>query len=116
MKIRFQADGDLNLAIVTGVLRREPAIDFQTANASNLTSLSDLEVLTLTAQSGRILVSHDQRTMPRYFAEFITTQTSSGVIIALQSLPVNQAIDSLIKIWGTYDSENWMNRIVYLPM
>jgi hypothetical protein len=32
MKIKFQADADLNEDIVTGVLRRMPEIDFQTAN------------------------------------------------------------------------------------
>ena len=35
MKIRFQADADFNQAIVTGVLRRQPSIDFKSANASN---------------------------------------------------------------------------------
>jgi hypothetical protein len=30
--IRYQADADLNQAIVTGVLRREPTVDFQTAD------------------------------------------------------------------------------------
>jgi hypothetical protein len=32
MSIRFQADADLNQAIVAGVLRRDSNIDFQTAN------------------------------------------------------------------------------------
>lgn len=45
MTIRFQADADLNQAIITGILRREPLIDFQTANVSALSGLSDLEVL-----------------------------------------------------------------------
>ncbi len=36
MKIRYQADADLNQNIVTGVLRREPTIDFQTAFAAKL--------------------------------------------------------------------------------
>lgn len=31
MTVRFQADADLNMAIVSAVLRREPAVDFQTA-------------------------------------------------------------------------------------
>jgi hypothetical protein len=31
VKIRFQADEDLDQAIVNGVLRREPSVDFQTA-------------------------------------------------------------------------------------
>lgn len=59
MKIRFQADADLNQAIVTGVVRREPMIDFQTAKISNLTKLLDIDVLLLAARANRILVSHD---------------------------------------------------------
>lgn len=49
MKIRFQADADLNQAIVTGIVRREPTLDFQTSNVSNLTGLTDLEVLNFVA-------------------------------------------------------------------
>jgi len=116
MKILFQADADLNQVIVTGVLRQEPIIDFQTSNVSSLAGLSDLEVLAVAAEASRTLVTHDQRTMPRYFAQFITTQTSPGVIIVLQSLPVSEAIANLIKIWQTTDSEEWINRIAYLPL
>ncbi|MEG5061266.1 hypothetical protein QUB60_26035 [Microcoleus sp. A2-C5] len=54
--------------------------------------------------------------MPRYFAEFISTQTTSGVIIVLQSFPISDAIDNLIKIWQTSESEDWVNRIAYLPL
>jgi len=103
-------------AIVTGVMRREVTVDFQTSNASLLSGLTDLEVLAFAAQENRILVSQDQRTMPRYFAEFISTQTSSGVIIVLPSFPVSEAIDNLIKIWQTSESEDWVNRIAYLPL
>jgi len=45
VKIRFQADADLNEDIVKGVLRREPGIDFRTAGAADFRHLSDLEVL-----------------------------------------------------------------------
>jgi hypothetical protein len=36
MKVRFQADADLNAEIVAGVLRREPSTDFQTAAPEHL--------------------------------------------------------------------------------
>ena len=36
MRIRFQADNDLNKAIVRAVVRREPAIDFRSAQAAGL--------------------------------------------------------------------------------
>lgn len=74
MKVRFQADADLNEDIVTGMLRREP-----TATAG-LRLLSDLDVLTLAAREGRVLVSHD-RTMPRTFAGFVRTNVSPGLLI-----------------------------------
>lgn len=54
--------------------------------------------------------------MLRYFAEFAATQTSSGVIIVLQSFPIGEAINHLIKIWQTSEAEDWVNRIAYLPL
>jgi hypothetical protein len=36
VKVRFLADADLNQAIVSGLLRREPAIDFLSAHAAGL--------------------------------------------------------------------------------
>ena len=81
MNIRYQADADLNQAIVTGVLRQEPKIDFQTASAAGLEGVKDPEVLAIAAQQERILVSHDRKTMPAEFAAFIARHRSSGVII-----------------------------------
>jgi len=42
MKVRFQADADLNQNIVKATLRLEPGIDFQTASAAGLMGLPDL--------------------------------------------------------------------------
>jgi hypothetical protein len=61
MRIRFQADADLNHIVVRATLRLEPSIDFQTAQAANLTGLNDSDVLKLDADEGRILVSHDRK-------------------------------------------------------
>ncbi|MGH9446656.1 MAG: hypothetical protein ACRD3O_13125 [Terriglobia bacterium] len=36
MKIRYQADENLDQAIVYGVLRQEPSLDFQTAQEAGL--------------------------------------------------------------------------------
>jgi hypothetical protein len=78
MPIRFQADADLNQIIVSAVLRRVPAIDFRTATAAGLAGLADPEVLARAAREGRILVTHDQTTMPGHFGEFVRAQRSPG--------------------------------------
>jgi hypothetical protein len=91
MKVRFQADADLNEIIVKAMLRREPGVDFQTAQAAGLAGLNDRDVLALAARSNRVLVTHDRKTMPGHFADFITSQTSG-------------------------EAEEWRNRIYSLPL
>lgn len=114
--IRYQADADLNQAIVTGVLRREPTVDFQTALAAGLEGVKDLEVLAMAAQQQRILVSHDRRTMPLEFAQFMTGNQSSGVIIVSRKLPIEVAIEELLLIWAASTAAEWVNRIAKLPL
>lgn len=116
MTLRYQADADLNQAIVTGVLRREPTVDFQTAFAASLQGVKDSEVLAIAAQQNRILVSHDRRTMPLEFADFISSHQSSGVIIVSRKLPVEVVIEELLLIWAASSPEEWMNRIAKLPL
>ena len=115
MKVRFQADADLNEDIVTGILRREPRVDFQTATTSGLRLLSDLEVLTLAAREGRVLVSHDRRTMPRAFAEFARSKVSPGLLIISQKTDLLAAIDDLLLVWLISEAEEWSNQIGAIP-
>ena len=115
MKIRFQADADLNEDIVMGVIRREPKIDFPTATAAGLRGIPDHQVLALAARDGRILISHDWETMPYHFSQFIATQTSPGVLIVPQQLGVRTAIEELTTIWGASEAEEYINRILRIP-
>jgi Domain of unknown function (DUF5615) len=70
VKVRFQADNDLRRAIVRGVVRSEAQIDFNSAQAARLDGVPDPEVLALSADAGRILVSHDFQTIPGHFQRF----------------------------------------------
>ena len=116
MKVQFQADADLNEILVKATIRREPGIDFQTASAAGLGGLNDKDVLALAARSGRLLVTHDRRTMPKHFAEFIAMQSSAGVLIVPQKLSVMQVVEDLILIWAVTDATEWTNRIYSLPL
>jgi hypothetical protein len=116
VKIRYQADADLNQNIVTGVLRREPTIDFQTAPAAKLERVKDIEVLAIAAQQKRILISHDRKTMPSEFAQFINNNQSSGVIIVSRKVLIEIIIEELILIWAVSSAEEWINRIAKIPL
>jgi Domain of unknown function (DUF5615) len=116
MIVRFQADADLNHLILKAVLRREPSIDFQTAHAAGLASLPDPEVLAQAAQAGRVLVTHDRKTIPTHFSDFIGHTTSNGVIIIPEKLPIRVAVEDLLLVWPASEAEDWHNRIQILPL
>ncbi|MSP13218.1 MAG: hypothetical protein EXR62_09710 [Chloroflexi bacterium] len=116
MNVRFQADANLNFDIVKGILRREPSIDFETAEAANLPGLPDQAVLAIAAKGGRVLVTHDRKTMPGHFAEFIMTETSPGVLILSRKLFLAEAIEDLLLIWAASEADEWINRIFWLPL
>ena len=115
MKPRFQADNDLDQRIVTAVRRLGPAVDFQTAPTLDLHGLSDPEVLALAAEQGRVLVSHDRRTLPYHFRQFIASRTSPGVIIVSQRLSIGRAAEFLYILWAASDAEEYINIVYDLP-
>ena len=117
MIVRYQADADLNQIILRGVIRREPAIEFVTPAEGELIDQDDRTVLELAARHGRILVSHDRKTMSRHFYEFIETNDSPGVfVIRQQRCPVAVAIEELLMIWEASEAEEWVNQYRYLPL
>lgn len=116
MKIKFQADADLNEDIVTGVLRRSPEIDFQTATEAGLQGLKDENVLEIASREKRILVTHDRKTMSKHFAEFIGQNECAGVIIVSKKLEISLVIEELILIWAASEAEEYINSIRQLPI
>ncbi len=62
-----------------------------------------------------MLVTHDQKTMPKHFYKFIEKQSSPGIIIVPQSLATGKVAEDLLTIWNASEAEEWLNRIEYLP-
>jgi len=116
VKLKFLADADLNALIVDGVIRRRPAIDFRRHPDIDLEGKSDLQVLQLAADMDRLLVSHDFRTMPAAFGEFISEHTSPGVLLVPQHLAIGEAIDDLLLFWELENAADWISRIGFLPI
>jgi hypothetical protein len=78
--------------------------------------LQDEAVLKVAAESGRVLVTHDRNTMLRHFAHFIEAQSSPGLIVVSQKLPVRAAIEQLVLVWECMDVEELANARLFIPM
>jgi hypothetical protein len=87
----------------------------RSSQAARLERRKDPEVLALAADEGRILVSHDFRTMPEHFRQFTRDKLSPGVFLINQYLSIGQAIESLCLIWEASDASEWQNRVCLIP-
>jgi hypothetical protein len=116
VRVRFQADADLDGRIVRGLRRASPEIDIRSALDASLAGLEDPEVLRIAADSERILVSQDRRTMPGHFARYVNRATSPGVILVREATPIATAIEDIVLIWSASEAEEWMNRLVWIPL
>jgi len=116
MRPRFQADADFNHKVILGLRRRNAAIDFQDANAGAVAGIPDSKVLSIAADLGRILVSHDRSTMPAHFERFLTNRSSPGLIVVDQDLDIGRSIEELLLIWTATDIDEWKDKIGYVPI
>src|SRR6266581_1363376 len=105
MRVRFQADADLDGRILRGLRRVAPEIDIRTATDAGLAGLKDPDVLRISAHSGRVLVSQDRRTMPAHFVRYVTGTQSSGVVVLREAIPIATAIEELVLIWSASEAD-----------
>jgi len=97
------------------VVRREPLIDFRSAQSAHLDGMADSEVLAFAAKEGRVLISHDLQTMPGHFRNFVQRGRCPGVLLIRQDLPVGAAVASLVLVWEASDASEWENRLCVVP-
>jgi hypothetical protein len=114
---RFLANHDLTEAIVLGLMRREPAIEFLRLRELGMAVSPDTDVLEYASRENLLIVSHDVNTMTAHAAERIIAGLSmAGVFVAHQGDPVSLIIDDLVLIWAATEAEDWAQQVVFLPM
>lgn len=116
MPVKFLADANLDQDIVTGLVRRQGEIDFALPQDMIREGMKDPEVLQVAASFDRILVTHDVRTMPKHFGQFVTRHASSGVILVPAKMAIGTVIEELLMIWELSEPGDWQNRIRRLPL
>jgi hypothetical protein len=116
LTIRFQADNDLKFAIVKAVRRREPAIDFASAQDASIRGLPDPVLLDRAAEENRVLVSHDRRTMFHHFRRHLAAGKSSpGLLIVSQNASVAAVVDAIVVLWVAAEPQELRDQVFHLP-
>lgn len=77
----------------------------------------DPTVLEWTAHEGRILLTHDKKTIPFYAYERVRKhQPMPGVFEIAADMPIGQAIEEILLLAECSLEREWEGQIVYLPM
>lgn len=114
--LRFQADNDLRFAIVKAVWHLEPAIDFASAQQAGLDNISDPSLLDRAAAEGRVVVTHDRRTMLAYFRDRLAAGKSSpGLIVVAQGTPIGAAAEAIVILWAATRPGELTDQAYHLP-
>jgi predicted nuclease of predicted toxin-antitoxin system len=89
-------DQDFNHHILRGLSRRVSGLDALTAHQAGLGAATDSELLAEAAKVGRVIVTHDRKTMPMHAGRRIKRgEKVSGVIVVPRKLALLKAIEDL---------------------
>ncbi len=115
--MRFLADENFHGPILRGLLRVYPDLDIVRVQDVEINEAEDPIVLEWAAKAGRILLTHDFKTMPKFAYDRVAIELPMpGVIQIPQDMPIGQTIDELLAVIGASDSAEYENRVVYLPL
>ena len=115
--LRFLADEDFNRIIVRGVLRARPEIDIVRVQDIGLRTENDPEVLDRAAAEGRILLTHDEQTMPAYaYERVLASLVMPGVFVVQQEESISRIIEEIILLAECSLEGEWQGQVIYLPL
>lgn len=115
--MRFATDENFDGRILNGLRARLPELDVVRVQDTQMYQAPDDELLTWLADEGRILLTHDVRTMPLFVYERVRAgYPAPGVIAVHKSTPIGIAIDELETVIGAGASEDFINQVMFIPI
>ncbi len=106
-------DENLNHRILRGLKLRFPSLDYVIAQATELQGSKDSVLLAWAGQHGRVLMTHDSKTIPRFAYERIAAgEPMPGVIVIPWDLQIGQAIEELIILFECSRPKDFRNSVV----
>jgi hypothetical protein len=114
--IRFLADEDFNGRIVRGLFLRNGDLDLVRAQDVGLGGAVDDVVLEWSDTNGRLLLTHDGRTMPNHVRNRLASGAHvPGVFIVDDFASIGECVEDLLLVAECSEQSEWRDRIIYLP-
>jgi len=114
--IRLAADENFNGYIVRGLLRLNPNLDILRVQDTGVSEADDPTVLEWAAREGRILITHDVNTVPRFaYERVLAGKPMPGIFEVSDSVPIGEAIEALLLLVECSEEGEWEGQVIYIP-
>jgi hypothetical protein len=114
---RFVADENFDGRVIRSLLRDYPDTDIVRVQDTEFYTAPDPSVLEWAANEGRIILTHDIRTMVGFAHDRIRLGLPMpGMIAVRRSMPIRRAIADLTMMVGASEMSEWANRVIFLPL
>ncbi len=114
--VSLLADENFNQRILRGLRLRTRDLDLIVAQRVGLCGASDPELLAWAAEHGRIVLTHDRQTMPRFAKVRIRAgEPTPGLIVVADTMHVGEVIDLLWIYIECGAPEDFQNLVFFVP-
>lgn len=114
---RFLADENLNNNLLRALRRRLPDLDIIRAQDAVIAGADDTALLAWAAEEGRILLTHDARTVPGYaYARVRAALPLPGVVVVAASADLGAALDDLLTMIAASRDDEWPDQVRFVPL
>ena len=111
------ADENFNGDIVRGLRRRRPGIDLVRVQDVGLSAAQDPPILEWASHAGRMLLTHDLKTLPQYAYERVRAGLPMpGVCAVPRSVPLGRAIDDILLLVDCSREGEWEGQVLFVPL
>jgi predicted nuclease of predicted toxin-antitoxin system len=115
--LKLASDADVHGDVVRGLRRRESALDLVRVQEVGLRTAEDPEILTWAATEGRVLLTHDRKTMVGYASDRARAgEPLPGVIVLSDRQTIGEAIEDILAIAECSAEAEVKDRVIFLPL
>ena len=115
--LRLLSDENFDNHVVRGLVRRLPTIDLIRVQDVGLGQTDDRTILQWAAEQGRILLTHDRRTVPGFALDRVTEgKPTPGVFVVHARASIAQAIDEMVLVMQCSRERDWVDLVTYFPL
>lgn len=119
MKMRFLLDEHMTLRLKPAIHHGNPFIDVLRVGDPYAPPLAtrDPVILDYLSTTQRALITKNRRSMIQHYGEHMAAgKTHWGIFVVASKMRVKEVAEQIELLWGASEAEEWVDRLVWLPV